>query len=329
MQSLKSLKSFKALRNPITWGVCGLVFATVVALVLAYIYYNPPGQKKTVTFYTDDAVSISPGDDVRMAGISVGAVKDISLEAKQVRVRARVNDDAFVGDQSQIDVRMLTVVGGYYVNINSIGDTALGAAAIPLERVTMPYNLVRALTDSTKITENVDTKPINESLNEIQHGLTGTNVEAVSSIIDAGNSIMSTIDKQRGQVTKILEVSDEYVQTLTNYRGEIAQLLRKTSMVLQTLTTYSKGLVALIEGLGQVLTALRPVWDFYENHRVQFIEKVRHYMHETRTFVERNGVTVRVLQRVQNLFERVLDAQNARPALLATDLCMPVPGSPC
>jgi phospholipid/cholesterol/gamma-HCH transport system substrate-binding protein len=32
---------------------------------------------------------------------------------------------------------------------------------------------------------------------------------------------------------------------------------------------------------------------------------------------------------VRRKIERVLDAQNAPPELLATDLCMPVPGSPC
>lgn len=326
---MQSLKSPKVLKNPITWGAGGIAFAIVVALVLGYIYYNPLGEGKIVTFYTDDAASIRPGDNVRMAGITVGAVKDITLEPKRVRVRVRVKDDAFVGDQSQVEVRMLTVVGGYYVNLNSIGDIPLGAEPIPLERVTMPYSLIRALEDTTKITNNVAPKPINESLNEIQQGLTGTNVEAVAALVDAGNSIMSTVDRQRGQVTKILEMSDEYVRTLANYRGELIQLVRKVSIVMQTLTLYSKGLVSIIKGLGGVLISLKPVGEFYENHRVQFIEKVRQYMHKTRLFVERNGVTVRVLQRLQNLFDRVLNAQDADPGLLATDLCIPVPGSPC
>lgn len=305
------------------------MFATVVALVLAWIYYNPPGQGTIVTFYSDDAASISPGDDVRMAGITVGTVKDISLESDQVRVRARVKNNAFVGDQSQVEVHMLTVVGGYYVNIVSIGHTPLGNQPIPLERVTMPYSLVRALEDTTKVTKQVAPKPINESLNEIQQGLNGTNVEALASIIDAGNSIMSTIDTQRGQITKILSVSDQYARTLTEYRGKFAQLVRKLSIMIQTIDLYSKGLSDIILGLGETVLALKPVAEFYENHSVEFIERVRQYTHRTRLFVERNGVTVRLLQRLQNLFDRVLDAQNARPELLATDLCIPLPGSPC
>lgn len=106
-----------------------------------------------VTFYTADAAAIRPGDEVRMAGIRVGTVENLSLEPNRVRVQLHVKDGAFVGDESQVDVRMLTVVGGYYVNINSIGDTPLGAEPIPLERVTMPYNLMQALTDTTKVTQ--------------------------------------------------------------------------------------------------------------------------------------------------------------------------------
>jgi phospholipid/cholesterol/gamma-HCH transport system substrate-binding protein len=246
-----------------------------------------------------------------------------------VLVRTRVDDDAFVGDESQVDIRMLTVVGGYYVNINSIGDEPLGVDPIPQERVTMPYNLMQALTDTTKITENVTAKPINESLNELQRGLTGTNVQTLSAVIDAGNSIMSTIDRQQGQVTAILNMSDKYIQAVDGYREKFAQLVRKTSILSQSLVVYIDGLAQSQAGLGEIVQVLRPIGEAYDRHRAEFIEKVRQYQHKVRLFVERSGLTVRAIQRLQNLFERVLDGQNARPALLATDLCMPVPGTPC
>jgi phospholipid/cholesterol/gamma-HCH transport system substrate-binding protein len=326
---MQSLKTANFLRNPVTWGAGLIAFGVVVALVLAYVYYHPPAQNKLVNFYTDDAGSIGVGDDVRMAGIAVGKIEGLSLEANQVRVTARVNDEAFVGDQSQIDVRMLTVVGGYYVNVVSIGDTPLGDNPIPLARVTMPYSLIRTLTDSTKITENVKTEPLNASLNQLQQGLTGTNVEVVSTVIDAGNAIVSSVDRQRGQISNILTMSDEYIRALAAYRDKFDQLVRKVSILTQTLALYNGGMTSTIGGLGTVLMQLKTVGDFYEGHRALFIEKVQQYLHKGQLFVERNGLTIRALQRVQNLMDRVLNAQNASPALLATDICMPIPGSPC
>jgi phospholipid/cholesterol/gamma-HCH transport system substrate-binding protein len=319
----------KALRSPVTMGAAGIALAVVVAIVLAYVYYHPAGESKVVSFYADDVASLRVGDQVRMAGIPVGKVEKLSLEPNQVKITALVDNDAFVGDRSQIDVRMLTVVGGYYVNIASIGDTPLGANAIPRERVTMPYNLIQTLTDSTKITENVNAAPVNESLNQIQQGLSGINVQTVSTVIDAGNAIMSTVDKQRGEVTTILNMSDEYIQALSNYRDKFDQLVRKVSILTQTLVLYNGGVGATITGLGYVVAAIQPIADFENNHRRVFIEKVRDNLEKGRLFVERNGLTIRALKRVQNLLNRVLDAQNAAPALLATDICMPIPGSPC
>jgi len=326
---VQSLNIGRLGRNQTVWGFGAIAFGLVVALALAYLYYNTPGTSKIVSFYTDDANAIRTGDEIRMAGIKVGTVTDLKLEPSQVLVTGKIDDDAFVGDQSQIDVRMLTVVGGYYVNLASMGSAPLGAQAIPRSRVTMPYSLIRALTDTTKITDNVATKPVNESLDQISQGLSGTNVKVISTVIDAGNSLMSTVERQRGQVTEILNLSDEYIKALSNYRDKFAQLVRKAAILTQTLVIYDHGFSGTIQGLGDVLLALKPLGEFYETHSLEFIEKVRNFLERGRLFVERNGVTIKALRRVQNLFDRVLNAQNAPPGLLATDLCVPVPGSAC
>ena len=322
------MQPMKVLRNSTVWGTGALILLFVAALVAAMLYVSPPGQK-IVTFYTEDAAAIRPGDQVRIAGINVGKVKDLALESNQVRVRAQVDGGAFVGDQSQIQVRMLTVVGGYFVTIVSLGGVPLGAKPIPVERVTMPYSLVRTLTDATKITDTVNPKPINESLDQLQKGLTGTNRESLAAIIDAGNSVMSTIEKQRGQVTAILNMSDEYIRTLNDFSGELKDMVRKISIVEQSLTLYSARLAKALEMFGQIVDDLSPIGVFYRDHRDKFIAKFRHWVQKARIWSERNGVIIRALRLGRNKIERVLDAQHAPPELLATDLCIPIPESPC
>jgi phospholipid/cholesterol/gamma-HCH transport system substrate-binding protein len=104
------------LRSEKFWGTATLAVIAIVGLVAALLYVRPPNQR-IISFYTDDAASIRPGDTVRIAGVVVGAVKDLAIEPDQIRVHASVKRDAFIGDQSQVQVRMLTVVGGYYVAI--------------------------------------------------------------------------------------------------------------------------------------------------------------------------------------------------------------------
>lgn len=316
------------LGNPILSGAAALAVVIISALVAASLYTSPPGQK-IVTFYTEDAASIHPGDDVRIAGVAVGKVKDLALETKQVRVRVRVDNDAFIGDQSQVQVRMLTVVGGYFVNIVSLGDTPLGAQPIPVERATMPYSLMRTLADTTKITKDINPKPINESLDQLQKGFSGANVKTLSAIIDAGNNMMATVDRQRGQVTAILNLSDEYIHGLSNFGDELRGIVRKASILEQTLVLYSQGFGDGLEGLGNVLDSLSPVVKLYLEHHDYFFEKVRRWQVRARTWADRLGVIIRSLRLVRNKIERVLDAQSAPPELLATDMCFPVPGKPC
>jgi len=311
------------------WGITALAIVMVLALTAAAVYVSPPGEK-AVVFYTDDAASVRSGDDVRIAGITVGRVKDLSIESDRVKVRVAVDDDAFVGDQSQVEVRMLTIVGGYYVNLISLGDRPLGTKAIPLERVTMPYNLMRALADATKITEDVNPQPIRKSLDEIQAGLTGSNVETLATIIDAGNALTATMDRQRGQISEILNLSDEYIATLSQFKGKLEDLVSKLSILEQTLVLYGKGFAGALSGMGDIGDAfLEPFGRFWVNNRDEFIEKVREWQNRFRRWADNNSRIIPRLRRVRDKIERILDAQNARPELLATDLCIPMPGSPC
>jgi len=318
----------RVLKDPRLWGASTLAVVTILGLVAAMLYVSPLGSR-IVTFSTDDASSISPGITVRIAGITVGKVKDMSIEPDQVRVRATVEDSAFVGDQSNVQVRMLTVVGGYYVNIDSLGDAPLGDRVIPRDRVTMPYSLIRALADATTVTQRVQTAPINQSLNEVQQGLAGPNLESISSIVDAGTKLTDTLDRQQGQMTAILNLSDEYIQHLSNYRGQLKQLIEKISILEQTLVLYGKGFAGALQGMGNVMQGIGTVGTFYMNHRDKFLAKFIHWQQIVRTWADRSGLVVRILRRTRDRMERTLDAQNAPPELLATDVCIPLPASPC
>jgi virulence factor Mce-like protein len=318
----------KVIRDPRLWGASAFALLAILGLVAAMLYISPPGDK-IVTFYTDDASSLTPGITVRIAGITVGTVKDLSIEPDQVRVRATVEGSAFVGDQSTVQVRMLTVVGGYYVNVDSLGDSPLGERAIARERVTLPYSLIRALTDTTKLTERVETTPINQTLNQVQQGLTGPNIESISSIVDAGNKLTDTLDRQSGQLSSILNLSDEYIEELANYRGQLQELIRKISILEQTLVLYGKGFAGALVGMGKVIQGIGPLGVFYANHRDKFLERFIHGQQTVRAWANRSGLIVRILRRTRDRMERTLDVQNAPPELLATDLCIPLPGSPC
>jgi phospholipid/cholesterol/gamma-HCH transport system substrate-binding protein len=320
----------RTLRNPLWWGVITIALTTIVALVVAWVYISPP-HRQLVAFYTDDAASVRAGDVVRVAGMDVGTVKSISLEPQKVRVQLSLNDDVFIGDQTQVEVRMLTVVGGYFVTLLPLGDQALGRDPIPIDRVTMPYSLIRTLSDATKITDQVAPRPINESINQLQQGLTGTNTEILAKIIDAGDSVSQVLERQRGQLTSVLEMSNEYLRTMNNNRDLLQYLISRIAILEETMILYGDGFAGGLVGLGKVVDKIYPLIPFYFGHRQDFINRVRGVLSEFQTIADRNGLLVRWLRRVRGRMQNTLDAQNrgTPPQLLATDLCFPIEGKIC
>jgi phospholipid/cholesterol/gamma-HCH transport system substrate-binding protein len=195
--------------------------------------------------------------------------------------------------------------------------------------VKMPYNLMQTLADTVKLTDTVDPKPVRQTLDQLQQGFSGDNIQALSSIIDSGNAIMSTLDRQRGQVTQILNFSDEYIQALNGFSGELRSIVQRLAIITQVLVLYGENFGNGLKAFANILDALAPIAYFYDNHRAKFLEKVRVWMKKAQDWSQTNGSVLRTLRAIRNKIERVLDAQNASPDFLATDMCIPVPGSAC
>jgi hypothetical protein len=109
----------------------------------------------------------------------------------------------------------------------------------------------------------------------------------------------------------------------------LEDLLHKVAILEQTLILYGKGFGSALLGMGAILQGVGPLGDFYMNHRDKFLEKVLNWQRIVRTWADRNGLVVRILKRTRERMYNTLDRQDAPPELLATDVCIPMPGSPC
>jgi phospholipid/cholesterol/gamma-HCH transport system substrate-binding protein len=116
---------------------------------------------------------------------------------------------------------------------------------------------------------------------------------------------------------------------LTGIRGELQRIVESIAIIQTQLEIYSKGFGAALFGMGRALQALKPAGEFWDHHRASAIEKMREFLAKGRLWIDRNGVIVRGLRVIQRHIERVLDVEQSPPELLATDLCIPMPGSPC
>lgn len=115
-----------------------------------------------------DGGGLAAGNDVRIAGMKVGTVKDVSLQGKNALVTFSLDGTAQLGSQTTAHIRTGTVLGARILTLESAGAGTLRQLdVIPLSRTSSPYSLTEALDDLTTNTAGTNTDAINQSLDTL------------------------------------------------------------------------------------------------------------------------------------------------------------------
>jgi phospholipid/cholesterol/gamma-HCH transport system substrate-binding protein len=309
-----------------------VVLAVVIALVAAGILYLRPLGQKTIRFETTDASSISVGESVRVAGIDVGKVSNVSIQPATVRVEARISDSTFVGSESTVEIRMLTPVGGYAVTLVPGGTEALGNKVIPVDHVTVPYTVGDVLQAVPHTTDQVKGGTVDANIDQVAQALQH-NSSSVGSLIQGMNSIATVMDRQREEVRTITDLASEYLQSFNGSREWVYELLRKVEIVVTTYDNTHAGFNEAYQLLGDTLYRVTPVLKFLLEHNPEIkpmIEKLRSSISDFQTTM------APAIAQLQNLRDRLAAwlgpdglATLSGGTLSASDICVPLAGRAC
>ncbi len=115
------MSASQSIRTPLI----GFSVFAVVALALTYIIWSTlersvPGETTGYTTYFGDASGLKSGDDVRMAGVRVGRVGDITLDKGRARVTFDVQDSQKVLANTQAAIRYQNLVGQRYLSLTLV-----------------------------------------------------------------------------------------------------------------------------------------------------------------------------------------------------------------
>ncbi|WP_327095817.1 MlaD family protein [Nocardia vinacea] len=250
------------LRKEVRLGIIGAVLVVIVMGAAAALYVIPFG-KTTYTAELSEAQSVKSGDDIRLAGISVGTVKSLELKPDKVVMRFTVDSDVFVGDQTSLEVRMLTVVGGHYVALFPAGTEPLGDKPIPADRVLLPYSLIQTFQDATAPIGKVDGDTLRRNLAALDKSVEGA-PDTLRTTLDTVGSYIDAIDRQRTQVSNAIAVADEYVTMYDGAKSDLRRLMENANLLETVLLDKRAELresIALLNSVVQRVAALAPSWD--------------------------------------------------------------------
>ncbi|WP_084435908.1 MlaD family protein [Aldersonia kunmingensis] len=317
--------------NDFRIGAAVTGFVVMVLVATAVLYLHPPGRTK-VSFEATDVSAISVGQDVRVAGISVGSVSDMTIGTDTVRVTMDIDKNIVIGPDSRVDVRMLTPVGGYAITIVPVGDVSVGDEPLPVGQVTVPYSIGDVLQAAPTVTDHVDAGTIDADLTQVAQALQ-SNPDSVGSVISGMSSIAQVMDQQREQVRTITALASEYLNKFDANRDMVFEVIRKMDVVLSTYNTNHAGFNEAYRLLGYVLMTVAPYAEYYLAHGEDLaggIERVRSTIEE---FNATMGPSIDALSAARDKLANWLTPQGLATiggeTLMASDICMPVPGRSC
>lgn len=331
MPTMRQFKE-KLVENDLLSGAIAMFLAVVLVVVVGAVYLKPPG-RQALSFTTTDAATITGGEDVRVAGISVGSVSDVALRESDVEVTLDVEDKVRVGDRARIKVQLLTAVGGYYVNLIPGGRSTDAESTIPADRVTMPYTVADILQELPPVIDEIDGEPIDGSLQQVAEGF-GEHAPAFRNAIDGLQTVADVMAKQESQINSISGMASEYMATFNNSRAFVFDLVRKVNIALSQYYTYRHGFSDAYDKLGDVLQQLGSLAQFYLNHS----DELFHVAQAARAGVKElndnaNDIIIDRLEPMRDQLMRLIGPEGVTAGeaavIEATKMCLPVAGGKC
>lgn len=221
------VKPFREM-NPVPIGVIGLAIICCL-LVAAFNIENVPiiGGGKTFRAAFTEAGGLKVDDEVRIAGVRVGKVEDVSLAGKRVRVDFRVEDeDTWVGDRSGAAIKIRTLLGEKYLALVPKGTKPMAEdAEIPASRTLAPYDVVEAFSGLTETVQKIDSRKLAEAFDTVSTTFADSPDEVKASLRGL-TRLSRTISSRDAKLKQLLESSRGVTKVLSDRNEDFTKLLR-------------------------------------------------------------------------------------------------------
>lgn len=235
-------------RNPVAVGIVGLLIIAAAAW-LAFNADNLPlvGGGTGYTAYFTEAAGLQPGNEVRVAGVTVGKVTAVSLAGAQVKVAFEVNN-TWVGDQTTAAIDIKTILGSKYLALDPLGAAPQDPSTpIPASRTTSPYDVTQAFNQLSTVFQQLNTAQLAKSLEAISRDFANT-PPVVHQALTGLASLSEVIASQNTQIASLLQGSDRLTGTIAGEDSEFQTLINDGDLLLAELERQQQAIGSLLTG---------------------------------------------------------------------------------
>lgn len=265
MTTTRDLKTLAAGTKLLVFTVVSLLITGLLAMIMGHFDY---GSQHTYHAMFSNVSELVKGDDVRVAGVSVGSVREVKVvHGDSALVTFRIDADVPITTASGAEVRYVNLVGDRYLNLTQ--GTA-GAPPMP-ENGTIPESQTTPALDLTALFNGFqplfqalspsDVNKLSLNLIKALQGEGGT-IESVlaqtasltSSLADRNQLISDVINNLSTTLTSVDNHHQQFAQLLTQMNAWMGDLAKDRT----TLGTSVQDVADLSKQLAGLLVDIRP-----------------------------------------------------------------------
>lgn len=265
-------------RFPVSVLVKSLVFTLVTVLAtlaLAGTIRNAAGSGEEYRAVFTDVTSLNRGDDIRMAGVKVGSVRDIEVtDERYAEVTFTVADDVTIPGGTDAELRFRNLVGQRYIAlVPPAGDRGepiepghtfeIGSTAPALD-LTLLFNGFQPLF------RFLDPEDVNALSGQVVAVFQGDGA-SVDTLLASTGSLTSTLAEKDQVIGQLITSLSAVLDVVNSRTGELDTTIVTLQQLVSGLAADRTTIGATLEGLGGLTTS---VADLLEEGRQPLAESV-------------------------------------------------------
>jgi phospholipid/cholesterol/gamma-HCH transport system substrate-binding protein len=250
------MKPFRE-RNPVIIGFIVIAMLLVAAFRADRLPIIGAGD----TYHAEFAEigGLKSGNEVRVAGVPVGKVRDIELDGNKVKVTFKVDKGTRLGRETAAEIRIRTLLGAQFLALQPSGSGRLEkGGTIPESRTTPPYDVVQAFSDLSTTTEALDVDQISQALETLSDVAAQTPEEfrgAIRGVSDLSRNLaardeqINTLLKNLKKVTGVINARDDQLVALVKDSSVLFDAISARREAIHRLLVSTQEISAQLTGL--------------------------------------------------------------------------------
>ena len=193
-----------------------------------------------VTANFTDATGLTPGDEVRLAGVRIGKVGSVDVDRGEAVVRLRVDDRHAVPDGSRMELAWKNLLGQRFVRIVPSSDAIAGGpalaegAALTTAETGAAADLSLLLNNTEPLLAQLDVPRLNSVMGTLAAAMAGREATYAQGITDA-KDLLAELDTRREAIDRSLVNLETIISGIAERDEEVSRFLVAFASTAETL----------------------------------------------------------------------------------------------